>query len=228
MSSKSPSASSRAYEQLRSEILEGRLAAGTTLYEVEQAGRLGVSRTPVREAIGRLVAEGLVEPGGGRGSVVTDVSDRDVESLFEMRACLEAQASQLAALRSEPATFVAFAEEFRHAVPTLRAPSLDDAQVRDYYALIRRFDEAINVAAANPYLVDAMEGLRTHVTRVRRKAGSSPERLAASALEHALIASAIARGDTALALHATHVHLHNSLEHFRHAFVGLTDPAETA
>ncbi|KRE43123.1 GntR family transcriptional regulator [Knoellia sp. Soil729] len=225
MPSKPLSASARAYEQLRSEILDGSIAAGSTLYEVEQASRLGVSRTPVREAIGRLVAQGLVEPGGGRGSVVTDVSDQDVESLFEMRACLEAQAAQLAALRGKRSVFVDFAEEFRSAVPVLRSPSLDKDAVRDYYGLIRRFDEAINVAAANPYLVDAMEGLRTHVARVRRKAGSSPERLTASALEHALIASAIAGGDTALALHATHVHIHNSLEHFRQAFAGLGNPA---
>jgi DNA-binding GntR family transcriptional regulator len=221
MATRTGTASSRAYEQLRSEILDGRLGAGATLFEVEQAARLGVSRTPVREAISRLVADGLVEPRGGRGNVVTGVSEHDVESLFELRACLEAQAAQLAALRGEPSTFTAYVDEFRAAARELTEPGLTDEQVGDYYALIRRFDDAIDRAAANPYLVDAMSGLRVHVARVRRKAGSHPERLAASASEHALIATAIAKGDTALALHATTIHLHNSLEHFREAFHGL-------
>ena len=107
----------------------------------------------------------------------------------------------------------------RHA--SIADPAVTEQQVTEYYALIRRFDRAVDTAASNTYLVDALETLRTHVARVRRKAGASPVRLAASALEHALIASAIANHDAALAVHATHVHLHNSLEHFRHDYTGL-------
>jgi DNA-binding GntR family transcriptional regulator len=216
MSAKAASAGSRAYEQLRTEILEGVLAPGAALYEVEQSSRLGVSRTPVREAFGRLVADGLVEPSAGRGLVVTAVSDRDIDSLFELRASLEAQAAQLAASRGEPAEFEAFAEAFRAVQVPLLDPHASDAVVSGYYALIRRFDRAVNAASGNQYLVDAMENLRTHVARARRMASHSPERLSASAAEHALIAEAIARRDGALAVHATHVHLHHSLEHFRH------------
>jgi GntR family transcriptional regulator, rspAB operon transcriptional repressor len=221
VASKSSSATTRAYERLRSEILEGVLGPGTTLFEVEQSERIGVSRTPVREAFGRLVAEGLLDDRQGRGLVVTDVSDRDIDALFEMRTCLEAQAAQLAARHADPDVFAGFACDFR----TWHTPLLDadvtDEQINDYYALIRRFDAAVDTAANNTYLVDALDTLRTHVARVRRKAGASPVRLAASAIEHALIASAIARHDAALAVHATHVHLHNSLEHFRQDYTGL-------
>ncbi|MCT7658542.1 GntR family transcriptional regulator [Mycobacterium deserti] len=221
MATKPLSAAGRAYERLRSEILNGELGPGATLYEVEQADRLGVSRTPVREAFGRLVAEGLLDERLGRGLVVTDVSDRDIEALFEMRACLEAQAAQLAARRAQPDVFARYADDFRAWHGPLQQPDLTDGQVDDYYALIRRFDDEVDSAANNSYLLDALDALRTHVARVRRKAGASPARLAASALEHALIASAIADRDAAMAMHATHVHLRNSLEHFRHEYTGL-------
>jgi DNA-binding GntR family transcriptional regulator len=220
---KPSSAAGLAYEQLRSEILDGALGPGTTLFEVEQSERIGVSRTPVREAFGHLVAEGLLADRRGRGLVVTDVSGRDIDALYEMRTCLEAEAAQLAARHADPEVFASYARDFRN----WHAPLLDAAvtaqQINDYYALIRSFDRAVDTAAGNTYLVDALDTLRAHVARVRRKAGASPVRLAASALEHALIASAIANRDAALAVHATHVHLHNSLEHFRHDYTGLAD-----
>jgi DNA-binding GntR family transcriptional regulator len=221
VASKPSSAAARAYEQLRAEILEGAFGPGSTLFEVEQSERLGVSRTPVREAFGRLVADRLLDDRRGRGLVVTDVSDGDVDALYEMRTCLEAQAAQLAAQRADPDAFAGYARDFRAWHAPLLAPDVTDQQVDDYYALIRRFDHAVDTAAANTYLVDALETLRAHIARVRRKAGASPARLAASALEHALIASAIADHDASLAVHATHVHLHNSLEHFRHDYTGL-------
>ena len=221
VASKAVSAATRAYEQLRSEILEGELGPGRTLFEVEQSERLGVSRTPVREAFGRLVAEGLLDDRRGKGVVVTDVSDHDIDALYELRTCLEAQAADLAARRGEPERFTSYANDFR----AWHAPLLDARVSReligDYYALIRGFDHAVDTAADNAYLVDALETMRAHVARVRRKAGASQTRLAASALEHALIASAIADRDAALAVHATHVHLHNSLEHFRYDYTGL-------
>lgn len=221
MASKPLSAAARAYKQLRSDILDGVLGPGSTLFEVEQSERLGVSRTPVREAFGRLVAEGLLDDNRGRGLVVTDVSDDDVDALYEMRTCLEAQAARLAARDADRDVFARYVGDFRAWHAALLDPHVSDQQVGEYYALIRRFDQAVDAAAGNPYLLDALETLRAHVARVRLKAGASPMRLAASALEHALIASAVADHDAALAVHATHVHLHNSLEHFRHDYTGL-------
>ncbi|MEV3871457.1 GntR family transcriptional regulator [Streptomyces sp. NPDC049906] len=204
--------------QLRSEILDGVLPPGAHLFEVEQSERLGVSRTPVREALRQLVAESLAEPSGKRGLVVTQISERDVRSLFELRACLEAQAAQLAAQRGESTVFAEFEDEFAQWQDVLRGPTPTDEQVSQYFALIRRFDEAIAAATENSFLVDAMENLRMHVARVRRMAGHSQARLEASAGEHSLIARAITRQDVVLALHATQVHLHNSFEHYRQSW----------
>ena len=75
-------ASDRAYAALRDEILEWRLQPGTVLAEVEQAARLGISRTPLREALARLSADGLVEALPGRGLVVTAASFDSVAELF--------------------------------------------------------------------------------------------------------------------------------------------------
>ncbi|KAA9148893.1 FCD domain-containing protein, partial [Microbacterium lushaniae] len=79
------------------------------------------------------------------------------------------------------------------------------------YALIARFDAAIDAAVVNDYLTSALRTVRTHLVRVRRMARDNPVRLRESAREHELIASAIAAGDGELAAHATHVHLHNAL-----------------
>ncbi|MEU3598608.1 GntR family transcriptional regulator [Streptomyces sp. NPDC006798] len=222
----SPTAAERAYAQMRSEILDGLLVPGAALLEVEQSERLGVSRTPVREALRRLVAEGLAEPTGRRGLVVTQVDERDVRSLFELRACLEAQAAQLAAERGDPEVFAGFADAFTHWYELFGGPAVSGERVSEYFALIRSFDEATGAATENSFLVDTMENLRTHIARVRRMAGHSQGRLAASASEHALIARAVSRGDAALALHATHVHLHNSHEHFRRSWrpAGQSEP----
>lgn len=225
MPTRPPTAAARAYDQLRGEILDGDIRPGTMLYEVEQSTRLGVSRTPVREAFRRLVADGLLEATGGRGLVVTQVSEGDLASLFELRACLEAQAAELAARRGDPVVFAGFVEDFRRAHDDLTQGTPTEQDIADYYALIRRFDVAVDRAAENHFLLDALANLRIHAARVRRMASHSPERLAASALEHALIAEAIAEADPALAVHATHVHLHNSLGHFRTALVPATGRA---
>lgn len=204
-----PRASERAYGTLRDEILRWELPPGTLLGEVEQASRLGVSRTPLREALARLVADGLVVQQGGRGLVVTDVSIANIPQLFEVRQALEEQAARLAAARADRSAFHGFAEEFSAFSPALAAP---DPGRRAYYELVARFDDAIDDAVGNPYLASALSSLRTHVARARRLSQDNPARLAAAAGEHRLIAHAIATGDAQLAAHATHVHLHNALQ----------------
>lgn len=198
-------ASDRAYRTLLDEIQSGTLAPGSVLGEVEQATRLGVSRTPLREALGRLGADGLVVQLSPRVTVVSGIDADDIRELFEVRRALEETAARLAAKRADPSTFAILADEFAH-VSLRGGDALDD-----YYALIARFDAALDVAVANEYLTAALRTVRTHLVRVRRLARDNPGRLAASVDEHRLIASAISTGDTELAAHATHVHLHNAL-----------------
>ncbi|MEA9986954.1 MULTISPECIES: GntR family transcriptional regulator [Subtercola] len=207
-------ASDRAYELLRDEILEWKLEPGTTLGEVEQAARLGISRTPLREALGRLAADGLIGPESGRGLVVTTVSTENVTELFELRQALEQKAARLAAQRRDPAVFGELLEGFRRAPLLLTA---DDPGRHEYFELVRRFDRAIDEAVQNPYLVQALANLRIHLARVRRLSHDNPDRLIRAAAEHLLIVEAIFEGDPELASHATHIHLRQSLAAIRAA-----------
>ena len=205
-------ASDRAYRVLLNEIVEGTLAPGSVLGEVEQSTRLGVSRTPIREALSRLTADGLVEPQAGRGLIVTEVSLDNIAELYELRGALEEQAARLATQRGTPKKFVALAEAFEHMTGLI---DMGTEGIRAYYDLNRQFDEAIDDAVANPYLVGALRNVRMHLGRVRRIAKDNPQRLREAARETHLILEAIIAGDSALAAHATHVHLHRSLTNIR-------------
>ena len=213
-------ASDRAYSILREEILEGALPAGTLLAEVEQSTRLGISRTPLREALSRLGADGLVAARSGRGVVVTDVSIKDVTHLFEVRQALEQQAARLAARHRDVAAFEALRSEFRRADELLEN---GDPTRRKYFELVARLDAAIDEAAANPFLLTTLDIVRTHVARIRRLSHDNPERLREAAREHLLIVDAIVDGSESLAAHATQLHLYRSLKNI----LGSLEPQPT-
>ncbi|OZD54444.1 GntR family transcriptional regulator [Rhodococcus sp. 06-1477-1B] len=195
-------ASERAYVTLLDEIQTGALPPGTVLGEVDQSTRLGVSRTPLREALRRLASDGLVAQASPRVTVVAGIDADDIRSLFELRRALEMQAARSAAQQADRRIFTTLAAEFA---------AVDTADADAYYALIARFDAGIDGAVDNAYLSAALRSVRTHLVRVRRMARDNPLRLSASAGEHEVIARAIGAGDPELAAHATHVHLHNAL-----------------
>ncbi len=210
-------AADRAFDALRRDIVEGELAPGAPLTEVEQAARLGVSRTPVREAFARLIAAGLATERGPRTLVVSEIEPDDVDALFELRTALDEQAARLAArgvaateTTSARARFAALADRF--AAVDRAALAADDPQRHGYYALVAEFDAALDDnLAGSRYLAAAIQSTRVHLARVRRLARDDDARLAASAAEHAAIARAIADGDPERAAAATRLHLHEAL-----------------
>ncbi|WP_334122622.1 GntR family transcriptional regulator [Glutamicibacter sp.] len=202
-------ASDKAYESLRTDIVEWRIAPGTVLAEVEQSERLGVSRTPVREALGRLVADGLAVQQRGRGTVVSEVSDDHVEDLFVLRVALECASAKEAASATHRENFANLADRFDAAAHEVKSPGSREA----YYQLTQLLDDSIDEAANNKYLSNALRTLRVNLQRVRRMAKDNPRRLKESAREHAAIARAIASGNPEVASAATIVHLHQSLTH---------------
>lgn len=214
-------ASERAYTALREEIVGGILPPCALLGEVEQSRRLGLSRTPLREALARLVADGLAEPAAGRGLVVTAVSLQEAEPLFDLRIALETLAARRAAERITAAAdgpgprerLLALARRFEDA----REPLLGGEEPTGYYALTEELDEALDATCGNAYLAETLRGLRLHLGRVRRLARNSPARLADSAREHADIARSVAGGDPELAAAATVVHLRHALAHLLEA-----------
>ncbi|MBX9246220.1 GntR family transcriptional regulator [Actinotalea ferrariae] len=203
-------AGDRVYAALREEIVAGRLRPGAELSEVEQAERWGVSRTPVREALSRLRADGLAVVGRGRTLTVSDIQPVDVVRLFELREALETQAARLAARRCRPEVFAALAEQLAAVVPPEPGDEADP-HGDHYYGLVATLDAAVDDATDSPYLRSALAALRPHVARARRLASDNPARLRAAAAEHRLIAEAIADRDESLAVHATAVHLRLAL-----------------
>jgi len=204
----------RAYNDLRERIIEGTLLPGSPLTELDQAARLGISRTPVREAIARLISDGLVTVLGPRTLVVSAIDARDVVALFELRRALDEQAARLASHRGDQEIFARIARQFSR-VP--REISDDDPTRHRYYSLVAVFDGAVDTAiAGSPYLRSAIASTRLHLQRVRRLAKDDEERLVAAATEHQAIADAIAQRDAERAAHATHLHLHNALTSILH------------
>jgi len=238
-------AADRAYAELRTRIIDGMLAPGAPLTEVEQAARLGVSRTPVREAFARLIAAGLATERGPRTLVVSEIERDDVDALFELRTALDEQAARLAArgvaaartgatgsgggaADGAGARFAALAARF--AAVDRGALAADDPQRHGYYALVAEFDAALDdCLTSSRYLAAAIQSTRVHLARVRRLARDDDDRLARSAAEHAAIARAIADGDPERAAAATRLHLHEALTSIhRHLPRSGTDTAHEA
>ena len=203
-------AGSHAYLTLREDIVTGRLAPGTPVGEVELATRLGLSRTPVREALARLTADGLVRTVSPRSSVVADISATEVTELFHLRIAVECALVRLAARRRDRQTFAdvtATIEAARH----LNLTEAVDQQT--YQEIVAELDRAVVTAAASNYLAGSLDGVRLHVRRLRHLSHDHADRLRRSVEEHLAIARAITDGDETLAVAATTVHLNNSLRH---------------
>lgn len=214
-------ASDTAYAALRDDILHWKMPPGTVLAEVEQATRLSLSRTPVREAFARLTAEGLLDALPGRGLVVSDLSRETIIELFELRIVLETEAARLVAERRDEQVFTELLAEFRLAPALLERD--DDRD--EYYALVARLDTAMDDAVNSAFLVAAIRQLRPHLVRARRLARDNTQRLLAAAGEHLTIVEAIVDGDARLAADATAVHLKKSLKNILDSVDSAAEPA---
>jgi DNA-binding GntR family transcriptional regulator len=201
------------HRRLKEQIELGELAPGTALSELSLVERTGASRTPVREALRRLAAEGLVDLTPRQGARVSRVSLQTVRDLFDFRAMLEPAAVRQAteAAATDPTlrrSFTAMRSEFARIQK--RAPS--QARARDFYAVADRFDWAVIGATRNEHLRRTIAELRPHTARLRNLSHVDPERVAVSVAEHLVICDALLRGDADEAAARTADHLVGSLE----------------
>lgn len=151
----------RAYHELRDRIVSLRLAPGTVLREDALMSELAIGRTPLREAVKRLVLENLVAVQPRRGTFVTQVETSDIVHITEVRAELEGYAAELAALRMSAETSVQ-AKALLAEVEELVQSSAPEG--------LMAFDERIHrfvwEAAGNPYLVESLERYFTLSLRI--------------------------------------------------------------
>jgi DNA-binding GntR family transcriptional regulator len=178
-----------AYETLRDDITEWRLVPGTSLGEIELARRLGMSRTPVREALKRLAREGLVRNDAGRSAVVAPLSIDEVIHVYQAREALEVYALRLAARADDRAAFAPLVARYEQAA---QREMIDAGEI---FALSREFDAVVDATAASPHVINMLAELRMHLWRLRRLSRRRPERLRQSAVEHVEMGRAILAGD---------------------------------
>jgi DNA-binding GntR family transcriptional regulator len=178
------------YEEIRGAIVDLRLAPGAPLREAAIATQLGVSKTPVREALGRLQQEGLVEATSFKGAVVSDYSERDLQEIYELRELLEGAAVRAAATDANDETLAAL----RDVIDRSRA-ARDAGDLAGLAELLGRFDQIVFEQVANVRIRSLIETLRAHLTRIGKLTEEIPGRVEASVEEHAAIVEAIARGD---------------------------------
>ena len=200
------------HRRLKEEIELGELAPGTPLSELSLVERTGASRTPVREALRRLAAEGLVDLVPRQGARVSRVSLQSVRDLFDFRTLLEPAAVRQAteAAVTDPElrrTFASLRGEFARVVR--RAPS--QARSRAFYELADRFDWAIIGATRNEHLRRTIAELRPHTARLRNLSHVDPQRVEVSVVEHLRMCDALLAGDADEAAAANAEHLAQSL-----------------
>jgi DNA-binding GntR family transcriptional regulator len=190
--------------RLRQMLVEGDIAPGAKLNERALCEALRISRTPLREAIKMLAAEGLVELLPNRGSVAVQLDEEDVRHTFEVMAGLEALSGQLAAERIGDAE-VAEIEAMHFEM--MAAYTRRDLSA--YYALNAAIHRAINVAAGNPVLTSTYNQVNARLQALRFRSNQDGEKWQRAVAEHeAMVAALKARDGGALARVLTQ-HLHH-------------------
>jgi DNA-binding GntR family transcriptional regulator len=184
--------SNETYDRLRADIVHGVLRPNQRLVEVELAERLGVSRTPVRESLQRLVLEGLVRR-NREGWVVHEHSPDEIRAIYEVRAALEGYATFLAAGRATPEELAALEALYPEGDAALELEP--DLQVE----LNERFHDGVIAAAANSRLWQLSRTSRQYYFNHRIARRYDAEETRRSIDGHRRILAALVRGDAAAA-----------------------------
>ncbi|SET51066.1 GntR family transcriptional regulator [Oceanicella actignis] len=192
-----------AYSLILDAIDRGDYAPGARLVETELAERFGVSRTPIREALGRLEMQGLVAHDGRRGMVVASLDHDQLGELYEVRATVEGLAARLAARHAAPEEMAIL----RDLVEQSRGMIGDPAALRDNN---RRFHRQMHRASHNRYLNAMLEGMRRSMALLTRVSLSDPGRGAETVAEHDAIVRAIEARDEDAAEAAARRHVSNA------------------
>ncbi|MBQ4404375.1 MAG: GntR family transcriptional regulator [Selenomonadaceae bacterium] len=189
-------------EVLRDAIRRGVLEPGERLMEVQLAEELGISRTPVREAIRKLEQEGYVIMLPRRGTYVSSVSVHDVKEIFEIRTALESLATVLATVRIEPEEL----EKLRALLAEIEG-HIERKDIEKIVATDIEFHGLLYQVSRNDRLVTIISNLKEQLARFRTLSMSYPGRLQETLEEHRAMVEAIAAGDADAAREAAERHM---------------------
>ena len=194
-------------EALRDAIRNGILEPGERLMEVQLAEELGISRTPVREAIRKLEQEGYVIMMPRRGTYVSSVSVNDIKEIFEIRSALESLSTGLAARRIEPDELEKLRALLTEIEGHIQRKDIDKIVETDI-----KFHGLLYQVSRNERLVTIISNLKEQLARFRTLSMSYPGRLQETLQEHRAMVEAIAAGDVEAARDAAERHMEQAEE----------------
>jgi DNA-binding GntR family transcriptional regulator len=196
--------------QLRDRIFAGELLPGTFLDEAQLSQQMRISRTPLREALKVLTAEGLVRHEPRRGCFVREVTERDLDEIFPVIALLEGRCAREAALRASDADLQAL--DLLHEKLSRHAKA---KRINDYYSVNYAIHEAIITLADNRWLAQVIGDLRKILKLARLQQLHAPGRLDQSLSEHLAVFAALKARDPEGAEAAMRTHLTRQREALR-------------
>jgi DNA-binding GntR family transcriptional regulator len=194
-------------DQLRVRIFAHELAPGTWIDEQTLAKEFGISRTPLREAIKVLAAEGLITMKLRRGAYVTEVNRGDLEQIFTILSLLEGQAAKEAATKAQEKDLNALDDMHLRLEKAAADRNLDQ-----FFEVNVRFHERIIAIANNPWMTGVIADLRKVLKLQRKDSLSRTGRLQSSLSEHREILKALLERDPIAAEQAMRTHLARGLE----------------
>jgi DNA-binding GntR family transcriptional regulator len=216
------SLSAMVVDQLREMIITGHIDLGEQLSENVLAGRLGVSRTPVREAFMKLEAERLVDVRPQRGTFVFTCTADEVREICELRAILEAGAFRLGAARDRAGLVAALTAAIERAEPARRESA------RAFQPHDSDFHDTLITHAGNAHLVEAYWRISGRVRALRLRFIRSLEQVAGSQACHRDLTAQLAAGRDAAAEALLRDHVHNSYRAFLQLFEPRSSPHRTS
>jgi DNA-binding GntR family transcriptional regulator len=194
-------------DQLRNRIFAHQLAPGAWIDEQSLAKEFGISRTPMREAIKVLAAEGLITMKLRRGAYVTEVNRGDLEQIFTVLSLLEGEAAKEAATKAKESDLNALDDLHLRLEKAAADRNLDL-----FFEINVRFHERIISIADNPWMTSVIDDLRKVLKLQRRDSLSRSGRLQQSLSEHREILKALLKRDPLAAKEAMRTHLAHGLE----------------
>lgn len=197
----------KVFTLLREEILNGDFEENEELKENVLANKLGVSRTPVREALRQLELEGLVSIVPNKGAYVTGIGAEDVRDIYEMRAYLEGLCARWAAERITAARLDEMDENVYLSEFHTRRGHFDQLAELD-----SRFHELLYEACGSKMMANTLLDFHSYITRFRRRALLSEKRSHAYNIEHRDIFEAIKARDAEKAEELARLHMKNALQ----------------